>query len=43
MISLRPFSGIFIISVKGDTRNFSPNYQYFFLLDAIFFKQFGVR
>ena len=33
------FSGIFIISIKADTRNFSKKYQYFFLIDAIFFEQ----
>ena len=34
-------SGIFIISIKADTRNFSKKYQQFFLLDAIFFEQKG--
>ena len=29
-------SGIFIISIKADTRNFSKKYQQNFLLDAIF-------
>ena len=32
-------SGIFIISIKADTRNFSKKYQQNFLLDAIFFEQ----
>ena len=32
-------SGIFIISIKVDTRNFSKKYQQNFLLDAIFFEQ----
>ena len=32
-------SGIFIISMKADTRNFSKKYQQNFLLDAIFFEQ----
>ena len=32
-------SGIFIISIKADTRNFSKKYQPIFLLDAIFFEQ----
>ena len=31
-------SGIFIISIKADTRNFSKKYQQNFLLDAIFFE-----
>ena len=31
--------GIFIISIKADTRNFSKKYQQLFLLDAIFFEQ----
>ena len=34
-------SGIFIISIKADTRNFSKKYQQIFLLDAIFFEQKG--
>ena len=34
-------SGIFIISIKADTRNFSKKYQQNFLLDAIFFEQKG--
>ena len=34
-------SGIFIMSIKADTRNFSKKYQHFFLLDAIFFEQKG--
>ena len=34
-------SGIFIMSIKADTRNFSKKYQKFFLLDAIFFEQKG--
>ena len=33
------FSGIFIIPIKADTRNFSKKYQQNFLLDAIFFEQ----
>ena len=33
------FSGIFIMSMKADTRNFSKEYQQNFLLDAIFFEQ----
>ena len=33
------FSGIFIISIKADTRNFSKKYHQNFLLDAIFFEQ----
>ena len=32
-------SGIFIISIKADTRNFSEKYQQIFLLDAIFLEQ----
>lgn len=37
------FSGIYIISVKANTTNFSQNYQqFFFLLDSIFFKQYGL-
>ena len=32
-------SGIFIISIKVDSRNFSKKYQQKFLLDAIFFEQ----
>ena len=31
------FSGIFIVSIKTDTRNFSKKYQQKFSLDAIFF------
>ena len=31
-------SGIFIISIKADTRNFSKKYQQNFLLDAVFFE-----
>ena len=31
-------SGIFIISIKADTRSFSKKYQQIFLLDAIFFE-----
>ena len=34
-------SGIFIMSIKADTRNFSNKYQQFFLLDTIFFEQKG--
>ena len=34
-------SGIFIMSIKADTGNFSKKYQQLFLLDAIFFKQKG--
>ena len=33
------FSGIFIMTMKADTRNFSKKYQQNFLLDAIFFEQ----
>ena len=33
------FSGIFIISIKADTRNFSKKYQQNFLLQTIFFEQ----
>ena len=32
-------SGIFVMSIKTDTRNFSKKYQQNFLLDAIFFEQ----
>ena len=32
-------SGIFIISIKADIRNFSKKYLQNFLLDAIFFEQ----
>ena len=35
----RNSSGIFIISIKADTRNFSKKYQQIFLLDAIFFER----
>ena len=34
-------SGIFIMSIKADTGNFSKKYQQIFLLDAIFFEQKG--
>ena len=34
-------SGIFLISINADTRNFSNKYQHIFLLDAIFFEQWG--
>ena len=33
------FSGIFIISIKADTRNVNKEYQQKFLLDGIFFEQ----
>ena len=35
------FSGIFIISIKADTRNFSKKYQQNVLLDVIFFEHSG--
>ena len=34
-------SGIFIMSMKADTRNFSKKYQQNLLLDAIFFEHYG--
>ena len=34
-------SGIFIMSIKADTGNFSKNYQQIFLLDAILFEHKG--
>ena len=34
-------SGIFLISIKADTRNFSKKYQQIFLFEAIFFEQWG--
>ena len=33
------FSGMFMISLKDDIRNFSRKYRQYFLLDAIFFEK----